>query len=359
MLYIKRIDLDYILTKGIENCNLIDVRSPSEYLEDHIPTAVNIPLLDDNERAIVGTIYKKEGSNKAKLKGVEIVSPKIPQFINKIKKLVDNGKETVIYCWRGGDRSEAMCAFAKLAGLNVSKLAGGYKIFRKFVYNFFTSKFSLEYKPKIIVMYGPTGSAKTKILEELFKEGYPVINLEKHACHKGSSFGFIGEKGFDSITQKKFESRLWYNFYLLNYPKYILIEGESKKIGKVTIPDTLFSLMNSGISILTEPSLEFRVKYTLENYLPFTDINSITKALDKIKKYLGKKRSEQLINFYKNQKYEYFVKDLLENYYDPLYYKSLPDKIEYKISYNTIDEGIKNVKKILQSVFNNSCTINS
>jgi len=347
MLFIKRVELDYILNNGISSFNLIDVRAPIEFKEDNIPTSINIPLLNDEERSIVGTIYKQKGSSEAKLKAVDLVSPKLPDIIRKIKKAIENGKETIIYCWRGGDRSETMAALAKLAGLNVNKLTGGYKVFRKHVFNFFNERLANNYKPILIILYGPTGSAKTKILQELENINYPVLNIENCACHKGSSFGFIGEPEFENITQKKFESKLWYSFYKNKFPNYLITEGESKKIGKVTIPDSLFKLFKNGISILMEPSFEFRVNYTLKTYLPYTDKSSVLTALNHIKKYLGTKNVELLFNYFEKKHFYDFVNLLLKNYYDPLYKKSFPKKVDYKVSYNSIDEGVKSVKEII------------
>ncbi|KAA0258593.1 tRNA 2-selenouridine(34) synthase MnmH [Deferribacter autotrophicus] len=359
MLYIEEVILEDVLNKGLSNFNLIDVRSPSEFLEDHLPNAVNIPILDDEERAIIGTIYKKEGAHTAKFKGIEIVSPKLPTLMNQVKDIVTkNNKNTIMYCWRGGDRSEAMVAFSKLSGLNVSKLKGGYKTFRKFVFNFFEYQLGSSYKPKTIVIYGPTGSAKTTILRTLKSEDFPIIDLEGGAAHKGSSFGFIGEPEFPHITQKYFETKIWKDFYDSNYNNFVILEGESKKIGKVTIPNSLFNMMNTGISILVNPSIDFRVKYTLDNYLPYSDENSISIALSKIKKYLGQQKVSELFEYYKQKRYSDFVYNLLVNYYDPLYKKSLPAKIDYIITYESIEEGLKNVKEIYSTICG-SCSTSS
>ncbi|MGA1845611.1 tRNA 2-selenouridine(34) synthase MnmH [Deferribacter abyssi] len=354
MLYIEEVLLDDVLKKGLSSFSFIDVRSPSEFLADHLPYAVNIPLLNDEERAIVGKIYKTKGVHSAKFKGIEIVSPKIPFLMNRVKNVVNkNKKDTIMYCWRGGDRSEAMVAFSKLAGLNVLKLKGGYKAFRKFVFNFFECQLGFSYRPKTIVIYGPTGSAKTSFLRTLKLENFPVIDLEGAAAHKGSTFGFIGEPDFKHVTQKSFETKIWKDFYISNYNNFVIVEGESKKIGKVTLPNSLYTLMKNGINILVNPSIDFRVQYTLDNYLPYSDENSIFTALSKIKKYLGYRKVTELYNYFKQKQYTDFVYNLLVNYYDPLYKKSLPNKIDYTVTYESIEEGLKNVKEILVSIFDN------
>ncbi|MCA1927713.1 MAG: tRNA 2-selenouridine synthase, partial [Calditerrivibrio sp.] len=202
------VDISFLFDKRYKEIGIIDVRSENEFLEDHIPNAINIPILNNEERAIVGTIYKQKGHKDARLKGVSIVAPKLEDFIMKVKDVTDRFGDTLIYCWRGGLRSEASVTFSRLAGLTVSRLSGGYKSYRSEVNRFMEEDVG---KFNFITVYGPTGSAKTKILSFINSDQYPFLDIEKYACHKGSSFGHIEEAGYPFVTQKNFESNIYYD----------------------------------------------------------------------------------------------------------------------------------------------------
>lgn len=206
----EELELSYILDKGLHNINLVDVRSPSEYIEDHIPTAINIPLLDDEERKEVGTCYKHKGPKEARVLGVDLVSPKLPQFIREFIKVKQNNKMTVAYCWRGGLRSNSAAGLVRLAGMQVYTIKGGWKEYRRHI-----SEFVNDFPPelKFINLYGPTGCAKTEILRLLDNQGLNILDLEKAAAHKGSSFGRVDEPEYKNVTQKNFESKIWNTFY--------------------------------------------------------------------------------------------------------------------------------------------------
>ncbi len=338
-------DINSLIEKGLSNYNIADVRSESEYMHDHIPSAVNIPLLNDTERSIIGTIYKKQGPKAARIKGVEIVSPKLPDFINKFSKY--NDKPIVLYCWRGGLRSESALTFLKLAGFDkVYRLTGGYKKFRALVNNFFGS---MPAKFNLITLYGPTGCAKTEILEKL-KSKIPVINLEKHALHKGSVFGAIGELQQYNITQKRFESKIWYDIYKNNFHSYFLTEGESKKIGKVVLPENFFKKMKTGISVVAEAPKSFRIDFTLKTYCPELYKNEIAESLMYLKRYLGSSKISLLLDLLNKDNFAEFTRILLEDYYDPLYNKSIPPRPDYKIFYDSVEEGTKKLESIYEEI---------
>lgn len=344
------VDLRFLIEKRYENIGIIDVRSENEFMDDHLPNAVNIPLLNNEERAIVGTIYKQIGPKEARFKGVSIVSPKLEDFINKIKGVADLYKDCIIYCWRGGLRSEASVTFARLAGITVSRLSGGYKTYRNEVIRFINEDI---YKYRFITVYGPTGSAKTKILELIDSEQYPFLNLEKYASHKGSSFGHIEEKNYPFVTQKNFESKIYYKF-ISHINRLILTEGESKRIGKVVIPPTLFDRMINGIGVLFNPPLEFRIDFTVKNYNPSDNIPEIRKSLENIKRYIHPDTYNELLKLLDNDDFSKFTEILLVKYYDPLYKNSYKGKASIEIRFNSIEEGAKKIKEFYDEIVTNN-----
>lgn len=340
----EEIQLSHILEKGLGSFNLIDVRSPSEFIHDNIPTSVNVPILDDDERAKVGTVYVQQGPKEARMLGVDIISPKLPQFIRSVMDITRNHKMTIAYCWRGGLRSASTVGLMKLTGVNIFRLDGGYKAFRNHINGFF-SNFSDDYN--FINLYGPTGSAKTVILREL--EGdCRVLDLERAAAHKGSNFGDVDEPEYEFVNQKNFETKIWNTFYNNGLGTY-LVEGESMKIGRVSIPNRLFGLMNSGISVVAEVPLEARIRFTVDNYKPNLYIDDIRRSLERLKKFIGKAGVDELSLLLDKQDFETFTKILLESYYDPLYRRSIPEKPDYVIRYENIEEGKKQLEQIYYS----------
>jgi tRNA 2-selenouridine synthase len=339
------IEIGELFNNRLENYAIIDVRSPSEYLNDNIVTSVNIPLLNDEERKIVGTIYKNDGPFKAKIKALNLIHTRLPEILENIINQSKKEKELIIYCARGGDRSEVIQTLLSLLQIPSVKLHGGYKSYRKSICKFF-DLFSLQ----CITLYGPTGSGKTLILKNLNKEGYFTADLEGCASHKGSSFGYIGEKNFSSITQKKFESKIWYSLYQQNYPKMIFIEGESRRIGKVVIPTKVFFSMSTGIKIYLDMPLKNRVDFIIKEYKPHIYKNEIIKAFNCIEKYIGKTKSLNLLKLLNENRFEEFAELILKTYYDPLYNHSFPPHFDYKLTYNTIEEAVDKLKEIYEKL---------
>lgn len=336
------LDLKFLLDKGLESFNLIDVRSPLEYVQDNIPTSVNVPLLDNDERAQVGTCYVRVGAKEARLLGVDLVSHKLPSMIRQILDIKYNHKMTVAYCWRGGLRSSSTVGLMKLAGAELFRLEGGYKVFRNEVNNFFAN-FSPSFS--FINMYGPTGCGKTVILRELDADGLNVLDLEKAAAHKGSNFGDVDEPEYENVTQKNFETKLWYKFYKKNCGVY-LVEGESSRIGKVSVPGKVFERMKTGISVVADVPLDARIRFTVDNYKPELYINDIRRSLERLKKFISKTGVDELAKLLDNKDYETFTKILMESYYDPMYRRSIPENPDYTIRYENIEEGKKQLEQI-------------
>lgn len=341
----EELELSFILEKGLSNINLVDVRSPSEYAEDHIPEAVNIPLLNDEERKKVGICYKHDGPKEARILGVDIVSPKLPHFIRQFLDIRKNNKMTVAYCWRGGLRSNSAAGLVRIAGLQVYTIKGGWKEYRRHVSGFMED-FPANYR--FMNFYGPTGCAKTEILRKLDGQGLNVLDLEKAAAHKGSSFGKVDEPEYKNVTQKNFESKIWHTFYR-NEGNLFICEGESKKIGKVSIPNSIYDRMNSGISVVSDTSLDFRIAFTVENYKPDRYIEEIRESLSRLKRFIGSTKVSELSAMLDRKDYESFTRDLLVEYYDPLYKRSIPEKPNYVIKYESIEEGSEKLADIYKA----------
>ncbi len=243
----------------------VDVRSPEEFKEGTIPGAINIPLFGDTEREEIGTIYKQVGQEQAKWRAMEIVSPTLPALLTQIRGLRKDGSIPVLFCWRGGMRSKAVAAFAEFAGIGIYRIEGGYRAYRQFI---------LESIPSLIpdhtvVLHGMTGVGKTDILAKLQKQGYPVLDLEGIAAHKGSIFGAMGPTD-ESNNQKTFDSLLFSRLLELKGSPFIMVEAESKRIGKVTQPEELLIKKIGGVHFYLEASLETRVERINSEYVePF------------------------------------------------------------------------------------------
>ncbi|MBK9419954.1 MAG: tRNA 2-selenouridine(34) synthase MnmH [Flavobacteriales bacterium] len=217
---------------------VIDVRSPGEFKQGHIPGAHNLPLFSNDERAVVGTLYKKKGRDEALLEGLRIVGPKMADLVEKAS-LIAPGKRIGVHCWRGGERSASVAWLLDKAGFTeVVVLRKGYKAFRAHVLGSFGKNRSL------IVLGGATGSGKTALLALLHARGKQVVDLEGLANHKGSSFGGIGQQ--EQPGTEHFENELWAELSALDPDRPIWLEDESSTIGRVKIPDGLFAQMRSA-----------------------------------------------------------------------------------------------------------------
>lgn len=330
---------------ALEDPQFIDLRSPEEYSEAHIPYSLNFPLFEDDERAIVGYIYKEQSPEKAVEKGFDIIAPKLPLLCNKIKQ-ASNERDIVIYCWRGGMRSESISKILNILGVKHYRLEGGYKSYRNYVLNFFEKEFEKE----IIVLDGLTGVGKTEILQELRKQELPAIDLEALANHRGSAFGNVGLP--KQPMQKQFEGMLfWECLRYKNYPR-IIVECESRRIGANIIPEKLFKAMENGKHILIYDSILNRVERLIATYTDSALINNeeqIRKAINCLRKRLGNKKTDYLLESLTKQDYRTITEILLEDYYDPLYrYPDSPtDEYELSLNAGNLERTVSVLKSIL------------
>mgnify|MGYP001764137567 CR=1 FL=1 len=250
---------------------VIDVRSPSEYAAGHMPGALNIPVFNDSERAIVGTRYKKEGRIPAIVEGLRLIGPEMSKKLEQGLAAAREG-QLLVYCWRGGMRSESMAWLLSLGGINTAVLEGGYKAYRNHLLSF------LAEKRKIIVLGGMTGSGKTHILRQLKALGEQVIDLEGTASHKGSAFGSLGQPPQPSTEH--FANMLFDSWRLLDPDRPVWVEDESRNIGSVFLPEDFFSNMQNARVIAIMMDVATRMPRLLEEYscFPAEELkNSVTK----------------------------------------------------------------------------------
>jgi tRNA 2-selenouridine synthase len=287
---------------------VIDVRSPGEYLESHIPGAINLPLFSDEERASVGTTYTKIGRGEAIELGLEFVGPKMNELAKKAKSIAINGKLKT-HCWRGGMRSEKMAWLFELIGLEVTVLQGGYKAFRAELLEDFKNL------KKLIVLQGPTGSGKTAILQKLEENGEQIIDLEKRANHKGSAFGALGMDEQPNTTQ--FQNLLYADLLHHDWSKRIWVESESLSIGRVYLPETLWENMNKSNVIELQIDRKIRAERVVEEYGHF-DEKMLADSINKIRSRFGGNRVKEALGLLKEKKLQE-VALLLLDYYDKAY----------------------------------------
>ncbi|TDX53152.1 tRNA 2-selenouridine(34) synthase MnmH [Orenia marismortui] len=302
----------------------IDVRTPKEFAESTIPDAINIPIFTNQEHSKIGTIYTQKSPAEARLLAVDLVSPKIPSFIRKIKNLTKEYEDVVIFCARGGMRSESIAVFCKLAGLKVYKLTGGYKSYRHFILDELEN---YKLQSRLVVLHGFTGVGKTELLYRLEAAGIPIIDLEGLANHRGSAFGSMGLG--QPTNPKMFDSLLWEKLQELEGKSIIAIEAESKRVGISVVPEFLLEAIANGVHILIQRSLSSRVKLIIDEYKGSYEedyqslIDQAVESISAIQKHIikktGKKNYERLINLCQDGELEKVVSFILKNYYDPLY----------------------------------------
>ena len=289
---------------------VIDVRTPAEFADGHIPGAINLPLFSNEERAEVGTIYKQKSKEKAVERGLELVGPKLADLVKQAKQ-VAHGRPLFIHCWRGGMRSGSMAWLMETAGMETFLLAGGYKAYRAGFEALLTS-----HPWHIVVLGGPTGCGKTGILQALAQQGEQVLDLEGLAHHKGSVFGALGQTA--QPTNEQFANNIHEVMRGFDPSRRVWVEGESQTIGHNFIPTTLFTLLESAPAMVEiEMPIELRLNRLVNEYASFEPIRLI-EAFLKIQKRLGGLRTQQAINHLLNNQYSEAAAIALE-YYDKSY----------------------------------------
>jgi tRNA 2-selenouridine synthase len=303
----ERVEAELFMAES-EKYPIVDVRSPAEYQKGHIPGAVNIPIFDDLERAKVGTVYKQQSRDEAIALGLEIVGPKMKNFAEEAKNLATQGTLNV-YCWRGGMRSEKMAWLFELVGVKTNVLQSGYKAYRKFLHD------SFQNLKHLIVVQGPTGSGKTKILHALLEAGEQVIDLEGLANHKGSAFGGLGERA--QPTTQQFQNDVLAAMLAFDLDKPIWIESESLTIGRVYLPEELWKQMNEATVMALDVPREFRIAHIVEQYGAF-NTEELSSKIRQLQQNMGGSDVKITIDLVEQSDLHAAV-DILLKYYDQSY----------------------------------------
>ena len=298
---------------------IIDVRSPSEFAEDHLPGAINCPVLDDTQRVQVGTLYKTVSAFEAKKVGAALVAKNIAQHIE--SRFLDRPHDwkPLVYCWRGGNRSGAMAHIFARIGWPVSQLDGGYKSFRTHVNN------DLAVLPQTLryhVLCGPTGSGKSRLLQTLATQGAQVLDLEKLAAHRGSVLGDL--PAAPQPSQKMFESSVWQLLRHFDPAQPVFVEAESKKVGKLRVPDALMDAMRASPCTTVELSMPNRVQLLMDEYAHFvTDPESLNAQLGFLTQLHGREKIAHWHQLARDGRMSELVEELLQKHYDPAYLQSI------------------------------------
>ncbi|MBI3524435.1 MAG: tRNA 2-selenouridine(34) synthase MnmH [Betaproteobacteria bacterium] len=297
---------------------IIDARSPAEYAEDHLPQAINCPVLDDAQRAQVGTLYKQESPFAAKKIGAVLVSRNIAGHIERLFLDQPRDWRPLVYCWRGGQRSGAFCHILRQIGWDAQRLEGGYKTWRKHVHEQLAA---LPQRFNYRVIGGATGSGKSRLLEALAAKGAQVLHLEEIAAHKGSVLGGLPDE--PQPSQKMFESRLLAALSAFDAQRPVFVEAESRRIGSVQLPDALLAMIRAAPSLRIEATLAARVEFLLRDYHYF--LADPRWLIDKLEHLRNLQSSETLARWtalVETGEFSALVGELLELHYDPLYQRS-------------------------------------
>jgi tRNA 2-selenouridine synthase len=318
MKYPEILPIEDVLARLDDFDTIIDARSPSEYALDHLPDAINCPVLDDEQRITVGTMYKQVGSFEAKKVGAAMVSKNIGYHIETLWLDKPRDWKPLIYCWRGGNRSGSMATVLAKIGWPVVQLDGGYKAFRTAI------NAQLERTPELDfrVICGTTGSGKTRLLDTLEAIGAQVLDLEQLAAHRGSVLGNIPCQ--PQPSQKAFETSIWDRLRRFDPELPVFVESESRKVGSLRVPGALMERMRASPCIAMQVAREDRVKLLIEDYQHFAcNAPALNAQLEFLVQLHGRERIERWQAMATAGEMPALVDELLVDHYDPAYLKSI------------------------------------
>ena len=335
---------DYLLQRA--EVPLIDVRTPAEFEQGHVPGAFNIPLFSNDERVKVGTTYKQVSREDAILLGFDLTGMKWSGFIRAALEIAP-GKKIAVHCWRGGMRSGAMAWALNLYGFDVWVLDGGYKSYRKWAIKQFEASYHL------VILGGMTGSGKTQVLHKLRGIGQQIIDLEDLAQHQGSSYGSMNK--MLQPTQEQFENNLAIQLHPLDKTKEIWVEDESLTIGKRSIPGPFWQQMRTAKLIEIRVPREMRIQFLVKEYGNL-DKDFLIESTERIRKRLGPEQTKHAITAINENRMQDFIRLALV-YYDKTYAGGLAKREATKISTLEItpNDFTEKAKQVLQ--FSNAITV--
>lgn len=332
---------------------VVDVRSPSEYADGHVPGAVNMPFLDDRRRALVGMAYKQQGASHARMVAMEEVGPELPRYLRSLADLAreqPRGRRLAIMCWRGGERSRNVVLLLALIGVHAVTVAGGYRGYRREV---LSALGQWRAPVPVVTLYGHTGAGKTALLRGLAEIAPTVrgprpwpIDLEKLALHRGSLLGGLNQPG--ERRQKDFDSLLWNE---LRRPQgdFLVLEGEGGKIGRIFVPARVAEAVRTGLPVYVKASVETRRDRIVREYAPETwsavDIERFRTGLGLIAARLSRETHLSLETAFDDGRFTDVVQSLLVEYYDPLYQRSCVDGRSFAWEFETGPDPVEDARR--------------
>lgn len=296
---------------------VIDVRSPSEYAEDHFPGAINLPVLDNAERARIGTIYKQESPFQARKLGAALVARNAARHLENTLADRHGGWRPLVYCWRGGQRSGSFTTILQQVGWRAEVIEGGYRSYRRLVT---AAMHDRPLQHRLVLLDGNTGTAKTDLLTLLAGQGVQTLDLEQLAAHRGSVFGAVSTP---QPSQKAFEGALAMALEDLDPARPVLVEAESSKIGRCLIPPSVWAAMQEAPRIRVTAPLSARAEYLTRAYADLTaDREALKETLASLIPLQGRAVVERWQQLADSDALQDLAAELMELHYDPRYGKS-------------------------------------
>lgn len=303
---------------------IVDVRSPAEYADDQIPGAINLPVLKDEEREHIGTLYSRVSPFEAKKLGAALIAQNIAHYLK--NELNDRSKSwrPLIYCSRGGMRSGAMAHVLSQVGWNTAQLLGGYKQFRRHV---ITALETLPHQFEYRVISGGTGSGKSHLIQALANQGAQVIDLEAIAQHRGSVLGLL--PGQPQPSQKSFETKIWDHFRSFSSERPVYIEAESSKVGILSLPKALVERMRASQSVNLKVPHHVRIQFLIEDYAHFfQNPTLLMQRLSLLLELHGSETTNRWYEMVRKEQWDTLVHELITFHYDPAYKRSSRNRSE-------------------------------